>query len=122
MALNTILYNGKAYGDQDIEDATGYRKSALVADELPYDTFEVEVWDYASALLMLADSGPKIVMMNADGRFMLARMSNEKMTLHRRLTVNDGLGEAHRPPDSRGPFYIRHDHPNMGPPQPQGNA
>ena len=80
MALNTILYNGKAYGDQDIEDATGYRKSALVADELPYDTFEVEVWDYANALLMLADSGPKIAMMNADGRFMLARMSNEKMT------------------------------------------
>ena len=80
MALNTILYNGKAYGDQDIEDATGYRKSALVADELPYDTFEVEVWDYANALLMLADSGPKIAMMNADGRFMLTRMSNEKMT------------------------------------------
>ena len=80
MALNTILYNGKAYEDQDIEDATGYRKSALVTDELPYDTFTAEVWDYANALLMLADSGPKIAMMNADGRFMLTRMSNEKMT------------------------------------------
>ena len=80
MALNTILYNGKAYGDQDIEDATGYQKSALVAYELPYDTFEAEVWDYANALLMLADSGPQIAMMNADGRFMLTRMSNEKMT------------------------------------------
>ena len=80
MALNTILYNGKAYEDQDIEDATGYRKSTLVTDELPYDTFTAEVWDYANALLMLADSGPKIAMMNADGRFMLTRMSNEKMT------------------------------------------
>ena len=80
MALNTILYNGKAYEDQDIEEATGYRKSSTIGDELSYDTFDAEVWDYANALLMLADSGPKIAMMNADGRFMLARMSNEKMT------------------------------------------
>ena len=80
MALNTILYNGKAYEDQDIEEATGYRKSSTIGDELSYDTFDAEVWDYANALLMLADSGPKIAMMNADGRFMLTRMSNEKMT------------------------------------------
>lgn len=79
MALNTILYNGKAYEDQDIEEATGYRKSTVVGDELPYDTFEAEVWDYAYALLMLADSGPKLAMINADGRFMLARLSSKRM-------------------------------------------
>ena len=78
--LNSISYDGKQYIDQDIEDATGYRKSIIVEDELPYDTFEAEVWDYANALLMLADSGPNIAMQNADGRFMLARLSNAKMT------------------------------------------
>lgn len=80
MALNTISYNGKAYSDQDITKATSYRKSAVVEDELPYDTFEAEVWDYANALLMLADNGPNLAMMNSDGRFMLTRLSNDKMT------------------------------------------
>lgn len=79
MAFNEIGYDGKVYADQDIEEATGYRKSTIVGDELPYDTFEAEVWDYAYALLMLADSGPKLAMMNADGRFMLARFSNKPM-------------------------------------------
>lgn len=79
MAFNEIGYDGKVYADQDIEEATGYRKSTVVGDELPYDTFEAEVWDYAYALLMLADSGPKLAMMNADGRFMLARFSNKSM-------------------------------------------
>ena len=79
MALNEIGYDGKIYTDQDIEEATGYRKSIIVGDELPYDTFEAEVWDYAYALLMLADSGPKLAMMNADGRFMLARLSSKRM-------------------------------------------
>ena len=79
MAFNEIGYDGKIYTDQDIEEATGYRKSAIVGDELPYDTFEAEVWDYAYALLMLADSGPKLAMMNADGRFMLARLSSKRM-------------------------------------------
>lgn len=79
MAFNEIGYDGKVYADQDIEEATGYRKSTVVGDELPYDTFEAEVWDYAYALLMLADSGPKLAMMNADGRFMLARFSNKPM-------------------------------------------
>ena len=53
MAFNEIGYDGKVYADQDIEEATGYRKSTIVGDELPYDTFEAEVWDYAYALLML---------------------------------------------------------------------
>ena len=79
MAFNEIGYDGKVYADQDIEEATGYRKSTVVGDELPYDTFEAEVWDYAYALLMLADSGPKLAMINADGRFMLARFSNKPM-------------------------------------------
>lgn len=79
MAFNEIGYDGKVYADQDIEEATGYRKSTVVGDELPYDTFEAEVWDYAYALLMLADSGPKLAVMNADGRFMLARFSNKSM-------------------------------------------
>ena len=79
MAFNEISYDGKIYADQDIEEATGYRKSIIVGDELPYDTFEAEVWDYAYALLMLADSGPKLAMINADGRFMLARLSNKRM-------------------------------------------
>ena len=79
MAFNEIGYDGKVYADQDIEEATGYRKSIIVGDELPYDTFEAEVWDYAYALLMLADSGPKLAMMNADGRFMLARLSSKRM-------------------------------------------
>lgn len=79
MAFNEIGYDGKVYADQDIEEATGYRKSTIVGDELPYDTFEAEVWDYAYALLMLADSGPKLAMMNADGRFMLARLSSKRM-------------------------------------------
>lgn len=79
MALNEISYDGKVYADQDIEEATGYRKSTIVGDELPYDTFEAEVWDYAYALLMLADSGPKLAMINADNRFMLARLSSKRM-------------------------------------------
>lgn len=79
MAFNEIGYDGKVYADQDIEEATGYRKSIIVGDELPYDTFEAEVWDYAYALLMLADSGPKLAMINADGRFMLARLSSKRM-------------------------------------------
>ena len=79
MAFNEIGYDGKVYADQDIEEATGYRKSTIVGDELTYDTFEAEVWDYAYSLLMLADSGPKLAMMNADGRFMLARFSNKSM-------------------------------------------
>lgn len=79
MAFNEIGYDGKVYADQDIEEATGYRKSTIVGDELPYDTFEAEVWDYAYALLMLADSGPKLAMINADGRFMLARLSSKRM-------------------------------------------
>lgn len=79
MAFNEISYDGKVYADQDIEEATGYRKSTIVGDELSYDTFETEVWDYAYALLMLADSGPKLAMMNADGRFMLARFSSKRM-------------------------------------------
>ncbi len=79
MAFNEIGYDGKVYADQDIEEATGYRKSTVVGDELPYDTFEAEVWDYAYALLMLADSGPKLAMINADGRFMLARLSSKSM-------------------------------------------
>lgn len=79
MAFNEISYDGKVYADQDIEEATGYRKSTIVGDELSYDTFEAEVWDYAYALLMLADSGPKLAMMNADGRFMLARFSSKRM-------------------------------------------
>ena len=79
MAFNEIGYDGKVYADQDIEEATGYRKSTVVGDELAYDTFEAEVWDYAYSLLMLADSGPKLAMMNADGRFMLARFSNKPM-------------------------------------------
>ena len=79
MAFNEIGYDGKVYADQDIEEATGYRKSTIVGDELPYDTFEAEVWDYAYALLMLADNGPKLAMINADGRFMLARFSNKPM-------------------------------------------
>lgn len=78
MAFNEIGYDGKVYADQDIEEATGYRKSTIVGDELPYDTFEAEVWDYAYALLMLADNGPKLAMMNADGRFMLARFSDKR--------------------------------------------
>lgn len=79
MALNEISYDGKVYADEDIEEATGYRKSIIVGEELPYDTFEAEVWDYAYALMMLADSGPKLAMMNADGRFMLTRLSNKRM-------------------------------------------
>lgn len=79
MALNEIGYDGKVYADEDIEEATGYRKSIIVGKELPYDTFEAEVWDYAYALLMLADSGPKLAMMNADGRFMLTRLSDKRM-------------------------------------------
>lgn len=77
MALNEIGYDGKVYADGDIASATGYRKSTIVGDELVYDTFEAEVWDYAYALLMLADGGPNFAMMNADGRFMLSRLSSK---------------------------------------------
>lgn len=80
MALNEIGYNGKVYADQDVESAVAYCKSTIVGDELPYDTFEAEVWDYAYALLMLADSGPKLAMMNSSGRFMLARQSRNDLT------------------------------------------
>ena len=80
MALNNISYNGKTYTDQDIEKATGFRKSVVVGDELPYDTFEAEVWDYANALLMMADSGPSFAVMSADGRFMMTRLSATEMT------------------------------------------
>lgn len=80
MALNEIGYNGKVYADQDVESAVAYCKSAIVDDELTYDTFEAEVWDYAYALLMMADSGPSVNMMNASGRFMLARQSRNDLT------------------------------------------
>ena len=80
MALNEIGYNGKVYADQDVESAVAYCKSTIVDDELTYDTFEAEVWDYAYALLMLADSGPSVNMMNASGRFMLARQSRNDLT------------------------------------------
>lgn len=80
MALNEIGYNGKVYADQDIESAVAYCKSTIVDDELTYDTFEAEVWDYAYALLMLADSGPSVNMMNVSGRFMLARQSRNELT------------------------------------------
>lgn len=80
MALNEIGYNGKVYADQDVESAIAYCKSTIVDDELTYDTFEAEVWDYAYALLMLADSGPSVNMMNSSGRFMLARQSRNDLT------------------------------------------
>lgn len=80
MALNEIGYNGKVYADQDVESAVAYCKSTIVDDELTYDTFEAEVWNYAYALLMLADSGPSVNMMNASGRFMLARQSRNDLT------------------------------------------
>lgn len=80
MALNEIGYNGKVYADQDVESAVAYCKSTIVDDELTYDTFEAEVWDYAYALLMLADSGPSVNMMNSSGRFMLARQSRNDLT------------------------------------------
>ena len=79
MAFNEIGYNGKVYADQDVESAVAYCKSTIVDDELTYDTFEAEVWDYAYALLMLADSGPSVNMMNASGRFMLARQSRNDL-------------------------------------------
>lgn len=80
MALNEIGYNGKVYADQDVESAVAYCKSTIVDDELTYDTFEAEVWDYAYALLMLVDSGPSVNMMNVSGRFMLARQSRNELT------------------------------------------
>ena len=80
MAFNEISYNGKVYADQDVESAVAYCKSTIVDDELTYDTFEAEVWDYAYALLMLADSGPSVNMMNSSGRFMLARQSRNDLT------------------------------------------
>lgn len=80
MALNEIGYNGKVYADQDVESAVAYCKSTIVDDELTYDTFEAEVWDYAYALLMLADSGPSVNMMNVSGHFMLARQSRNDLT------------------------------------------
>ena len=80
MAFNEIGYNGKVYADQDVESAVAYCKSTIVDDELTYDTFEAEVWDYAYALLMLADSGPSVNMMNSSGRFMLARQSRNDLT------------------------------------------
>ena len=79
MALNEISYDGKVYADEDIAGATGYRKSVVVGDELPYDTFEAEVWDYAYALLMLADSGPSFAVMNSDGRYMITRLSSKPL-------------------------------------------
>ena len=48
MALNEIIYDGKVYADQEINSATGFHKRSIVGDELPYDTFEVEVWNYDS--------------------------------------------------------------------------
>ena len=48
MALNEIIYDGKVFADQEINSATGFHKRSIVGDELPYDTFEVEVWNYDS--------------------------------------------------------------------------
>ena len=79
MAINEISYDSKIYTDLDIASATGYRKSVVVGDDLPYDTFEAEVWDYAYALLMLADSGPSFAMMNSDGRYMITRLSSKPL-------------------------------------------
>ena len=93
MALNEIGYDGKVYADGDIASATGYRKSTIVGDELVYDTFEAEVWDYAYALLMLADSGPSFAMMNADGRFMISRLSSKPVD---RFTYGAPVTWTHR--------------------------
>ena len=58
MAHNTITCNGKTYTDKDIESATGYRKSPIIGDELPYDTFKAELWDYGSNLTALPYGSP----------------------------------------------------------------
>lgn len=58
MALNTITCNGKTYSDKDIDRAIGYRKCTIVGDELPYDTFKAEIWDYGSNLTALPYGTP----------------------------------------------------------------
>ncbi len=60
MALNEIGYDGKVYADGDIASATGYRKSTIVGDELVYDTFEAEVWDYSKPLDSFTYGAPVI--------------------------------------------------------------
>lgn len=60
MALNEISYDGKVYADEDIAGATGYRKSTIVGDELVYDTFEAEVWDYSKPLDSFTYGAPVI--------------------------------------------------------------
>lgn len=60
MELNEISYDGKVYADLDIASATGYRKSVVVGDDLPYDTFEAEVWDYSKPLDSFTYGAPVI--------------------------------------------------------------
>ena len=58
---------------------------------------------------------------NVQRRFRRRRLLRGHI-LHDSLPVNNGLGKANRPPDGGGPLDIGHDHPDMGPPKPQGNA
>ena len=71
MAHNTITCNGKTYTDKDIESATGYRKSPIIGDELPYDTFKAEIWDYSSNLTALPYGSP--VTWTRNGKIVLAQ-------------------------------------------------
>ena len=71
MAHNTITCNGKTYTDKDIESATGYRKSPIIGDELPYDTFKAEIWDYGSNLTALPYGSP--VTWTRNGKIVLAQ-------------------------------------------------
>ena len=71
MALNEIIYNGKVYADQEINSATGFRERSIVGDELPYDTFEVEVWNYDSGESMDSFTYGAPVVWNHRGQLVL---------------------------------------------------
>ena len=73
MALNEIIYDGKTYTDQEISSATGFRKRTIVGDELAYDTFEVEVWNYDSGKNMDSFTYGAPVIWNHRGKLVLTQ-------------------------------------------------
>lgn len=82
MSVNTISYNGKQYADDQIESATGYQSITVVGDQLPYDTFEADVWDYSTALLQYCANDQIVLYQTADELFVYTQLDASPLTTY----------------------------------------
>ena len=93
MAINTIEHNGKSYDDSLIEQATGYQKSTLVGDTLPYNTLEADVWDFSRLPTLLAVQNPTQLVVDNTGSLLIAPLSNTDLASY---TYADPVRWSHR--------------------------